>query len=40
MVYGSVAVDIRQRYETGERQFLNRQLRGADPRGINLGQTD
>jgi uncharacterized protein YjbI with pentapeptide repeats len=40
MVYGSVAVDIRQRYETGERQFLNLQLRGADLRGINLSQAD
>jgi uncharacterized protein YjbI with pentapeptide repeats len=40
MVYGVAAVDIRQRYETGEREFINLQLRGADLRGINLSQAD
>lgn len=40
MVYGSVAVDIRQRYEAGERNFINLQLRGYDLRGINLSQAD
>lgn len=40
MVYGSVAVDIRRRYEAGERQFINLQLRGSDLRGINLSQAD
>jgi uncharacterized protein YjbI with pentapeptide repeats len=40
MVYGSVAIDIRQKYEAGERQFINLQLRGSDLRGINLSQAD
>ncbi|MEG3438242.1 pentapeptide repeat-containing protein [Pannus brasiliensis CCIBt3594] len=40
MVSSSVAVDLQQRYQSGERQFSSVQLRGADLRGVNLGNAD